>query len=149
MKVCALLFCLLLPLPAPAQLTKGDAIKATTTVHSDGTRSTLMVNPEAQSAEETFFDAAGKIMRKIVYPLDAQNQPIGAINYNARGQVIARSSYQRDASGRISEETITAAGGQFLRRRVSSCKYIRQHRRMPVHSHCRWPRRRSLRLNRC
>ncbi len=114
-----LLFVALAPL-ARAQLTKGDAIKATTTVHADGSRSTLVVNPEAQSAEETFYDTAGKVTQKIVYPLDGQNQPIGAINYSAKGAVIAKSSYQRDAYGRISEETITSATGQFLRRRVYS-----------------------------
>lgn len=105
---------------AQAQFTRGDVVKATTTVHGDGTRSTLVVDPEKQSAEETFFDAAGKVSRKIVYPLDGQNQPIGAINYDARGNIIAKSSYQRDAAGRISEETITSASGQFLRRRVYS-----------------------------
>jgi hypothetical protein len=119
-KICVLLFAIAFTPLARAQLTKGDAIKATTTVHSDGTRSTLLVNPEAQSAEETFFDGAGKITQKIVYPLDAQNQPIGAINYNAKGAVVAKSSYQRDAQGRIGEETITSATGQFLRRRVYS-----------------------------
>ena len=120
MKIIVLLLCLAAVPCARAQLTKGDAIKATTTVHSDGTRSTLLVNPEAQSAEETFFDTGGKITGKIVYPLDAQNQPIGAINYSAKGAVITKSSYQRDAFGRIGEETITSANGQFLRRRVYS-----------------------------
>jgi len=118
MKILLLLLALA-PL-AHAQLSKGNAIKATTTVHSDGTRSTLLVNPEVQSAEETFFDSGGKITQKIVYPLDTQNQPIGAINYNAKGAVVAKSSYKRDASGRIGEETITSAAGQFLRRRVYS-----------------------------
>ncbi len=103
-----------------AQLTRGDAIKATTTVHPDGTRSTLLVNPEVQSAEETFYDAGGKITGKTVYPLDSQNQPIGAISYNAKGAVITKSSYQRDAYGRIGEETITSGAGQFLRKRVYS-----------------------------
>jgi len=119
-RILALIFSLALAPLAGAQLTKGDAIKATTTVHTDGSRSTLVVNPEAQSAEETFYDTAGKVTQKIVYPLDAQNQPIGAINYSAKGAVIAKSSYQRDAYGRISEETITSATGQFLRRRVYS-----------------------------
>ena len=120
MKFIALLLCVAAAPLAQAQLTKGDAIKATTTVHSDGTRSTLLVNPEAQSAEETFYDTGGKVTGKIVYPLDPQNQPIGAITYNAKGVVVAKSSYQRDASGRIGEETITSAAGQFLRRRVYS-----------------------------
>lgn len=120
MKIFALILCLAVAPCAHAQLTKGDAIKATTTVHPDGSRSTLLVNPEAQSAEEIFYDTGGKITGKIVYPLDAQNQPIGAISYNAKGAVITKSSYQRDASGRIGEETITSAAGQFLRRRIYS-----------------------------
>lgn len=120
MKTFALLLLLAAAPLASAQFTKGDAIKATTTVHSDGTRSTLLVNPEIQSAEETFYDVGGKVTGKIVYPLDPQNQPIGAITYNAKGVVIAKSSYKRDASGRIGEETITSAAGQFLRRRIYS-----------------------------
>ena len=120
MKFLPLIFCLAIAPLARAQLTKGDAIKATTTVHPDGTKSTLVVNPEAQSAEEMFYDIGGKVTQKIVYPLDPQNQPIGAITYNAKGTVIAKSSYQRDAAGRIGEETITSAAGQFLRRRVYS-----------------------------
>ena len=120
MKALPLLFCLILAAApaAQAQLTRSDAIKATTTVHGDGTRSTMVVNPEAQSAEETLYNAAGKTLRKVVYPLDPQNQPIGAITYDAKGTIIAKSSYKRDSSGRIGEETITSAAGQFLRRRV-------------------------------
>ncbi len=120
MRTFALLFGLAFAPLARAQLTRGDAIKATTTVHPDGTRSTLVVNPEAQSAEETFYTASNQVLQKIVYPLDGQNQPIGAITYNAKGVVVAKSSYQRDTFGRISEETITTATGQFLRRRVYS-----------------------------
>jgi hypothetical protein len=120
MKPLAFLVCLAVSPLAHAQLTKGDSIKATTTVHSDGSRSTLVVNPEAQSAEETFYDGAGKVTQRITYPLDERNQPLGAVTYNAKGQVIAKSSYKRDDSGRISEETITNPGGQFLRRRVYS-----------------------------
>ena len=120
MKIIAFILCVAATPFAHAQLTKGNAIKATTTVHSDGSRSTLVVNPETQSAEETFYDIGGKVTQKIVYPLDPQNQPIGAITYTAKGAVIAKSSYQRDASGRIGEETITSAAGQFLRRRVYS-----------------------------
>jgi hypothetical protein len=116
----ALALLLLLSPLAHAQLTKGDAIKATTTVHSDGTKSTLIVNPEAQSGEETFYDTGGKVTRKIVYPLDSQNQPLGAITYDAKGAVLAKSSYVRDASGRIGEETIMSAKGEFLRKRVYS-----------------------------
>lgn len=120
MKLLAFLACVAIAPLARAQLTKGDAIKATTTVHADGSRSTLVVNPELQSAEETFYDTAGKVTRKIVYPLDGQNQPIGAINYDPKGAIIAKSSYVRDEFGRISEETITSAAGQFLRRRLYS-----------------------------
>jgi len=114
---------LLILLAAPlarAQFTRGDAIKATTTVHSDGTRSTMLVNPETQSAEAIYYDLGGKVTQKIVYPLDGQNQPVGSVSYNAKGAIVAKSSYVRDGSGRISEETLTAANGQFLRKRVYS-----------------------------
>ncbi len=120
MKTLPFVLALFLAPLAHAQFTRGDAIKATTTVHADGTRSTLVVNPETQSAEETYFDTGGKVTQKIVYPLDAQNQPIGAITYNGKGAVIAKSSYVRDGSGRIGEETITSPTGQFLRKRVYS-----------------------------
>ena len=77
--------------------------------------------PSECTVVETFYDTGGKVITgKIVYPLDAQNQPIGAISYNAKGAVITKSSYQRDAYGRIGEETITSATGQFLRRRLYS-----------------------------
>lgn len=120
MKTFTLAVCLFAAPLAHAQFTKGDAIKATTTVNEDGTRKTLVVNPEEQSAEETYFDGAGKVTQRIVYPLDAHNQPMGAITYNAKGQIVAKSSYKRDESGRIGEETITNAAGQFLRRRIYS-----------------------------
>ncbi len=120
MKIAAVILTLLAAPLAHAQFARTDVIKATTTVHPDGTRSTLVVNPETQSAEEIYYDTAGKISQKIVYPLDAQNQPIGAVISNAKGVVIAKSSYVRDSSGRIGEETITSPTGQFLRKRVYS-----------------------------
>src|SRR5688572_22414853 len=82
---------------AEAQLTKGNAIKATMTTHPDGTRSTLVVDPEKQTAEQTQQDANGKTLSRVVYPLDARNQPLGAITYDAKGAVLYKSSYKRDA----------------------------------------------------
>ncbi|MEA3211528.1 MAG: hypothetical protein QOE70_4585 [Chthoniobacter sp.] len=120
MKTLTFFLFLILGSLAHAQFTRGDTIKATTTVHTDGSRSTLVVNPETQSAEETYFDGAGKVTQKIIYPLDPQNQPIGAITYDRKGNILAKSSYKRDEAGRIGEETITSAAGQFLRRRVYS-----------------------------
>ena len=90
------------------------------TTHPDGTRSSTVVNPETQTAEETKQDSQGKTLSRIVYPLDPRNQPIGAIYYDAKGTVLSKSSYKRDASDRIAEETITSPTGQFLRRRMYS-----------------------------
>jgi hypothetical protein len=120
MKLLILLLSALLINSAEAQLTKGNAIKATMTTHPDGTRSTLVVDPEKQSAEETQQDASGKTLSRIVYPLDARNQPLGAITYDAKGTVLYKSSYKRDGTDRIAEESITSATGQFLRKRVYS-----------------------------
>lgn len=93
-------------------------IRASTTVHRDGTRSMMVNNPETGAMEETVVDAAGKTLRKTVYQVDENGQPKNAIFYDAKGKVLSKAVYQRDSAGRIDRETIFAANDQLLRRRV-------------------------------
>jgi hypothetical protein len=93
-------------------------IRATTTLHPDGNRTTTIVDPEKMTAEETLTDAKGKTLRKVTYLLDEQNQPLGSIAYDAKGTILYRASYKRDAAGRIEEENISSAEGEFIRKRV-------------------------------
>ncbi|MGV3530818.1 MAG: hypothetical protein ACO1QR_00505 [Chthoniobacteraceae bacterium] len=94
------------------------AIKATTTAHPDGTQSDTIFDPEKRTAEETTRTKAGKVLRKITYLLDDQNQPLGSMTYDAKGTLQFRASYKRDGMGRIDEETISNPNGQLIRRRV-------------------------------
>jgi hypothetical protein len=104
---------------AQASLGQADApIKATTTVHSDGTRTVTVMDPEKRTTEETTETSNGKVLRRTTYLLDDRNQPLGAIAYDGKGNVAYRSSYRRDGMDRIDEETVSNATGQVIRRRI-------------------------------
>jgi hypothetical protein len=119
MKSKLLVFALSLVVATAAPLLAQDgAIKATTTVHPDGTQSDTIFDPEKRTAEETTRTSAGKTLRKVTYLLDDQNQPLGSMTYDAKGTLLFRASYKRDGAGRIDEETISSAAGQMMRRRV-------------------------------
>lgn len=94
------------------------AIKATTTLHPDGTQSDTIFDPEKRTAEETTRTSAGKILAKKTYLLDDQNQPFGSMTYDSKGALLFRSTYKRDGANRIDEETISSGTGQLMQRRV-------------------------------
>src|SRR4051812_4539932 len=99
---------LLTALPFAATLLQAqDSIKATTTVHDDGTQTNTVMDPEKRTTEETLQTKQGKVLRKTTYLLDDRNQPLGAIVYDAKGTVLYRSSYKRYGMNRIDEETVT------------------------------------------
>lgn len=93
-------------------------IRASTTVHGDGTRSLIVSNPENGTMEETVTDAAGKALRKIVYQVDENSLPKNAIFYDGKGKITSKAVYQRDGTGRIERETIFSANDQVLRKRI-------------------------------
>ncbi len=101
-----------------AALHAQGTIRATTTIHPDGTRSTSVVDPDKMTMEETVYDGANKVLRKVTYLLDERNQPLGSIAYDPKGVILYKASYKRDGAGRIEEESISSAEGQFIRRRV-------------------------------
>jgi hypothetical protein len=103
---------------AGARLHGQGMIRATTTMHADGSKSNTVVDPEKMTAEETVIDAAGRTIRKVTYLLDEQSQPIGSITYDPKGAILYRVSYKRDGTGRIEEENVTSPTGEFVRRRV-------------------------------
>jgi len=93
-------------------------IRASTTIHGDGTRSMIVNNPDTGAMEETVTDAAGKTLRKAVYQVDESGQAKNALIYDAKGKLTSKAVYQRDSTGRIDRETIFAPNDQVIRRRV-------------------------------
>lgn len=93
-------------------------IKVTTRLHEDGTKSTTILDPEKHTAEETFVNAANKVVKKITYLLGENDVSIGAIFYDAKGNVTYKASYVRDGANRITETTFSSADGKYLGKRV-------------------------------
>ena len=93
-------------------------IKVTTRLHEDGTKSTTIKDPEKHTAEETTTDAANKVLKKITYLLGDGDISVGAVFYDAKGNVTYKASYLRDGSNRISETAFSTADGRYLGKRV-------------------------------
>lgn len=109
---------LLCALALTARAQELGTIRASTTIHGDGTRSMIVNNPDTGAMEETVTDAAGKTLRKTVYQVDESGQAKNAIFYDPKGKLTSKAVYQRDSTGRIDRETIFAPNDQVIRRRV-------------------------------
>ncbi|MDP9291308.1 MAG: hypothetical protein M3O82_02965 [Verrucomicrobiota bacterium] len=111
----ALLFCLLaIALHARAQ----SAVKVTTTLHDDGSRTEMVTDPDQHTSEAKTLNAAGKLLQRIVYTLDEENQPAEGTIYSPAGAVLFKALYKRDPANRLSEEVDSTAAGAMIRRFV-------------------------------
>jgi hypothetical protein len=88
------------------------AIKATTLVFPDRSTATTITDPEKHTSEETVRDAAGRILRRTVYPLNDRNFARGAIHYDAKGVVVYKEVYVFDYAGRITESKLFTKDNQ-------------------------------------
>jgi hypothetical protein len=94
------------------------AIKETTRVFPDKSTATMVTDPEKHTSEETFRDAAGKFMRRTVFPLNDRNFARGAIHYDAKNVVIYKEVYVFDYAGRIIESKLFTRDNQPKGKRV-------------------------------
>lgn len=101
----------------PAQVTYGT-IKVTVKLRADGTRSTTKLDPDKHTAEETITDTGNKVLKKTTYLLGEDNIAVGAIFYDAKGNILYKASYQRDGAGRVTEAAFSAADDTYLGKRV-------------------------------
>jgi len=95
-----------------------SAIKVTTVLHEDGTKTITRVNREERTSEATTLDAGDKMMQRIVYSLDDRGQPQTAVVYAANGQPVMRAAYKHDTYGRTTEEGNYTVEGKLVRRIV-------------------------------
>jgi hypothetical protein len=109
--------CLLAAPFAWAQETYGT-IKATTKLRPDGSKSTTILDPEKHTAEETILNAANKVLKKTTYLLGAGDVAIGAIFYDAKGNVVYKASYTRDSVGHVTEAAFSSPDDRYLGKRV-------------------------------
>jgi hypothetical protein len=95
-----------------------DAIHAITAMNEDGTRTVTLTNPDNHTSEASTYDAAGKLMKKVVYTMDANNQAASGIVYSADNRPVYKAAYKRDGANRISEEDDYTMDDQLIDRFV-------------------------------
>jgi hypothetical protein len=120
--LCFLLLSLALAL-ALAPLARGQgesyaAIKATTKYLDGGMKSSTVVDPESRTAVETLMDKQDRVLKKTTFLLDENNLALGAIHYDAKGNVRYKETFARDPAGHVVEAKFTGPEGQPLGRRV-------------------------------
>jgi hypothetical protein len=93
-------------------------IRATTRLRPDGTKCTTIIDPEKHTAEETLLDSKDKVLKKTTYLLGDNDVAVGAIFRDAKGNVIYKATYQRDAAGHVTEAAFNAPDGRYLGKRV-------------------------------
>lgn len=104
---------------APALLAQ-DAIRATTTMHGDGSRTENTVNPYERTQTSVTYNAGNKVTQRAVYALGEGNLPVTGAISDGKGKVLLKAEYTRNFQGLVSEERNFTATGEFLRRIVYS-----------------------------
>lgn len=106
MRLLPLVLTLLLGLPAVlcAQDEPDNAIHAVTVLHDDGTKTVTITDPDKHSSESSTYDAGNRLMQKIIYTLDDNNQPASGVVYNQKNLPIFKAVYKRDDMNRVEEE---------------------------------------------
>lgn len=106
-----------LPLACFAQ-EGGSTVKVTTRLLPDGSKSVIKTDLEQHTMETTTYDDADKLKQRVIYILDARDQPMSAIVYTPSGQPVYKCAYKYDDVGRTKEEANYTLDGQLLRRFV-------------------------------
>jgi len=108
-----LLFCL-----AGSLCAQEGGIKATTTLHPDGTRTDLIKDFATATAESKTFDAAGKVIQSMTFKINEKGDFLEGTAFNSKGVAVFKYTYVRDDSGLLTEERNMDAKGNLLRRLV-------------------------------
>ena len=108
----------LLPILCPAQDASDDTIHAVTTLHADGTRTVAITNPDTHTSEADTYNAANKLIEKIIYALDDNNQPATGVVYTPDNKPAFKTVYKHDDFSRVTEEDDYTMGDQLIRRFV-------------------------------
>lgn len=119
MRLVPILLAALLPGLAAAQDdTTDNAVHAITVLHEDGTKTVTITDPDKRTSEASTYDGRDKLLQKIVYTLDDNNQVASGVVYTPDNRPVYKSAYKRDDSNRISEEDDYTMDDQLIRRFV-------------------------------
>ena len=93
-------------------------IKVTTLLHDDGSKTVTRLDIDQHTSEEVTTNAADKVLKRIVFNLDANNLPQSGVLYAPNGKVVRKIVYKYDALNRVNEEADYTPNDQLLGRFV-------------------------------
>jgi hypothetical protein len=100
-----------------AQAKDDNAIRVSTVLHPDGSRTVTRFDPAKRTTESSRYNGE-KLVQRTVFKLNFLNQPESGLVYNAKNVLVHRIKIVRDESGRVKEEIRNTPGGKFLARLV-------------------------------
>lgn len=95
--------------PLAAQL---DSVTGKTIIHSDGTRTESVSDPNTRQMEQKTFDANNVLILRRHYQLNEKGQPVMGNIYDGAGNLVARSQSVLDSFGRLQEERLSNLQGE-------------------------------------
>jgi len=102
----------------PAVRADERKIVAQLILHEDGSRTEHVRNPEARTLEAFTRDYSGVLVKREVFRLGPNGQPLQCQVFDGRGNLIFRALYSYDKMGRKQEERSFNRNGRMVRRVV-------------------------------
>jgi hypothetical protein len=93
-----------------------NTIHAITALNDDGSKTVTITDPDNHSSESSTYDAANKLIEKVVYTLDENSNPVTGTVFGPDNTAVFKATYKHDDYNRITEEDDYTLDGQFMRR---------------------------------
>ena len=93
-----------------------NVVHAVTAIHDDGSKTVTVTDPDKHSSEATTYNAANRIIERVLYNLDENNVLVSGTVYGANNVPAFKTAYKHDDSNRISEEDYYTLDDQLIRR---------------------------------
>ena len=90
------------------------AVKVSIVTHDDGSRTETKMDPTTHTSEQKILTIHDKLLKRVVYDLDENNQPVNGVIYGPNGQPQRKIVYRYDALNRLSEEQDYSMTDKFL-----------------------------------
>ncbi len=98
---------------------KGEGtIRAKTVAHADGSYTEIITDEKEMVSRVTNYDAAGKVIGKMLNRLGSNLEPLKSYVYDSEGRPLYWAKLKRDSNGRVSESTEYTPQNKMIRRVV-------------------------------
>jgi hypothetical protein len=95
---------------------EGVAIRAKTVAHADGSYTEIVTDQAEMVSRATTYNAAGKIMGKVLNRLNDNFEPLTSYNYDTAGKPLYWAEWKRDLNGRVIQVIEYTPQNKLIRR---------------------------------